>query len=289
MTGYGRAISENQRHRVSVEVKSVNHRYLDISLNIPRQLFYLEDKIKQIIKSSIKRGKLYFYLTVDGESLTSPKVETNWPILEQYIRECQQIFERYPIQNEIGISDLLQLPDLFLTSETPLDAGDLEPLIIKAADRAVKDLTGMRKREGEHIYNDLSERNDTLQKMVLELRDYAPSVKKNYMERLEKHVLEFLQGHADIDEQRLLTEAAVFADKSNIDEELTRLTSHTKQFAELLDAHEPKGRKFDFLIQEMNREVNTIGSKGNDVLISRFVVDIKSELEKIREQVQNVE
>lgn len=289
MTGFGRAVSDLHAQRVTIEIKSVNHRYLDISFNIPRQLTYLEDKMKQLIKSSVNRGKVSVYLAIEGQPLSSQTIETNWPLLQQYIEACQQIVERYPIQNDIGLSDILQIPDIFMAQETTVSLGELEPAILQTATNAIKDLEDMRRREGEYLSRELSERNIYLKKLVLELKEYAPSVKKTYLNRLEKHVVDFLAGHHEIDEQRLLNEVAIFADKSNIDEEITRLASHLEQFSVILDQKEPKGRKFDFLLQEMNREINTIGSKANDVIISRSVVEIKSELEKLREQVQNVE
>ncbi|MBM7644302.1 uncharacterized protein (TIGR00255 family) [Scopulibacillus daqui] len=289
MTGYGRAFNDTGKHRISAEIKSVNHRYLDISLNIPRQLIYLEDKMKQIIKKSVKRGKVYLYLTIDGEPLSSQKVDVNWPLVEQYIEAFHQLEDRYSIKNNIQMSHFLECQDIFIANETALDLNDVENDILKVVHQSVEELCAMRQKEGENIAEDLSGRLGLLEKKLNELKDEAPHVKEQYKQRLEKHVKEFLEGHAEIDEQKLYNEVAVFSDKSNIDEELTRLDSHINQFAAFMVQTEPVGRKLDFLIQEMNREINTIGSKGNNAAISRHVVDIKSELEKIREQVQNIE
>ncbi|MFC7392496.1 YicC/YloC family endoribonuclease [Scopulibacillus cellulosilyticus] len=289
MTGFGRAFNDTGRHRISVEIKSVNHRYLDISLNIPRQLLYLEDKIKQIIKKSVKRGKVYLYLTIDGEPLSTQKVDINWPIVEQYITAFHQLQEHYSIKDNIQLSHLLACQDVFAADETTIDLDDVEDDILQTVEQSVEGLYAMRRQEGENIEQDLSERLKILDKKIEELTAEAPHVKEQYKQRLEKHVKEFLEGHAEIDEQKLYNEVAVFSDKSNIDEELTRLVSHINQFTAFMAQTEPIGRKLDFLIQEMNREINTIGSKGNDAAISRYVVDIKSEIEKIREQIQNIE
>lgn len=288
MTGFGTGAAADSRYRVKAEIKSVNRRFLDLSFNIPRQLMHLESRIKTVIKSSVKRGALSVYVAVDGEEITAPKIETNWAIVDEYIKAAEEIGKRSGGQTW-DMRDLLLLPDVFIVKE----ASDLSPavdsLVIEAVEKALSKLLSMRKAEGEQIYQDLIGRLASIERLVGKIADFAPEVRNFYEERLRKHVEEFLRGQPAIDEQRLLNEAAIFADKSNIDEELTRLGSHLKQCRSLLGKPEPKGRQLDFLIQEMNREINTIGSKGNNGDISRLVVAVKSEIEKLREQIQNVE
>jgi len=288
MTGFGTALAANGQYRVEIEIKSVNHRFFDLSFNIPRQLIYLEGRIKKVIKSSVKRGALSVYVTVDGEEMTAPKIETNWAIVNEYIKAADEIQKRSGGKTW-DMHDLLLLPDVFIVKEADELPTAIDSLVIEAVEEALSRLMIMRKTEGEQIYQDLIGRLASVERLVQKIAEHAPEVRKFYEERLRNHVAEFLRGQPAIDEQRLLNEVAIFADKSNIDEELTRLRSHLKQFHTLLGEPEPKGRQLDFLIQEMNREINTIGSKGNDGEISRNVVAVKSEIEKLREQIQNVE
>jgi uncharacterized protein (TIGR00255 family) len=289
MTGYGRTVLKKESFYITVEMKSVNHRFCELSLRLPRILMGFEDKVKRLINQYVQRGKVNIFITVEGENLIQRAVEVDWGLMDQYVTILQEAKKKHDFSAPLTLDQLLQLPELFTIIEKETETDQLEQHLLDTVKQASLQLVDMRKMEGEAILEDLVNKLKTIQQIQEELYQYSPSVVESYRIRLQKRVNEFLNGNGVADEARILTEVAVFADKASIDEELTRLKSHIKQFYFILESGGVVGRKLDFLVQEMNREINTIGSKANDAKISQKVVDMKSELEKIREQVQNVE
>ncbi|RYL95390.1 YicC family protein [Sporolactobacillus sp. THM7-4] len=289
MTGFGTGSVNDGETHVRVELKSVNHRFFDLSFNGPRPLLYMEDKIKKAIRQYVRRGALSVFISIDGSKAIAPRLQTNWAIVDQYIEAVSEIQKRSG-GHDWDFSRVLMLPGVFTLQEAGSQSAiELEPLILQALEKACNQLMRMRRAEGDQLKQDLEKKLDFIERQVFELTAMAPQVHANYEKRLRQHVADFLGNHQFMDEQRLMNEVAVFSDKSSIDEELTRMSSHLSQFRTLLEEKRPAGRQLDFLIQEMNREINTIGSKGNSAEMSRKVVSVKSEIEKLREQVQNVE
>ncbi|MET1247939.1 YicC/YloC family endoribonuclease [Sporolactobacillus sp. STCC-11] len=291
MTGFGLSEKSAGDAHVRVELKSVNHRFFDFSFNGPKPLIYLEDRIRKVIHSFVKRGSLTLYLSVEGSEAIAPKVETNWSIIDQYMSVAKEIQKRSGTE-KTDVNVILQLPGVFtLRDADNLSAKTVEPFVLETVRRACEQLISMREKEGEALRTDLSEKVESIRRAVDGLEVFLPTVRDQYEKKLRTSVSDFLNRYQSIDEDRLMTEIAVFVNKTAVDEELTRMKSHLNQCVGLLseDVDVPVGRQLDFLIQEMNREVNTIGSKGNHAEVSRFVVSLKNEIEKLREQVQNVE
>lgn len=288
MTGYGRESKEMGSFSVTVEVKSVNHRFSEISVYLPRPFMVYEEKVKRLYGKYIQRGKVDVYISVAGEGLYDRSLSVDWDLLSQYIERLKEARNRFSLSGEVTVDDLLKVPDAFAVTNKD-GAEQLEEVLLDAAGNALKQLLEMRKAEGLHLREDLQERLDKIESSVNALTEHAPKVRARYQERLSERVKTFLDGKTDIDEARILNEVAVFSDKADISEELTRLRSHVLQFRKYLNEEGPIGKKLNFLQQEMNREANTIGAKGNDVDISVHVVELKSELEKIKEQIQNIE
>ncbi|MCL6570802.1 MAG: YicC family protein [Bacillus sp. (in: Bacteria)] len=287
MTGFGRGKTESNAFSVNVEVKTVNHRFCEINIRMPRQLLKIEDKMKKKLNQHIRRGRVEVYVSLEGEGIVSRKVHVDWDLLDEYYLFLKQAREKYALEGTVTLQDLLNRSELLHIEESELGNEELENLVLSATEEAVLLLKQMRLAEGEELKKDLLAIITQLEANVLALQKYAPLVVQNFKERLTKRMQEFAMGQ--IDETRILTEIAIFADKADINEEITRLKSHTQQFVQTLKSEEPIGRKLDFIVQEMNREANTIGSKANDSNIAKKVVDIKSLLEKLKEQVQNIE
>lgn len=287
MTGYGRAIAENDHVKVLVEIKTVNHRFCEYNIRMPRQLMFLEDKVKKKANQYIRRGRVEIFITVEGEDLVSKKLKLDWNIADQFISLMDSIKAKYDLKSEVTLQDLLQMDTIFSIEEVATENDEVERLLLKALTSALENLKVMRVIEGQELANDLQIHLQKLKDTATQVKQYAPMVVTAYQERLVMKLSELKEGL--IDEGRLITETAIFADKCDINEELKRLESHWLQFSETLEQKAPIGRKLDFLVQEMNREVNTIGSKGNDSLITKEVVEMKSLLEKMKEQVQNIE
>ncbi|TXC92012.1 YicC family protein [Metabacillus litoralis] len=287
MTGFGRASKQIGSCFFTVEMKSVNHRFLDINLKMPKQFMGIEDKIKKIISQSINRGRLEVYINFEGEFLANKTVKVDWAIVDQFIDSLKEIKKRYSIEDQISLENILSFGAGIEVTEESLPSDEYELEIVQLIETAVKQLADMRAIEGQQLVQDLKKRVKSLQEITLDLEKIAPDVVEQYRERIKKRVGEFITGN--IDENRILTEVALFADKADITEELTRIHSHIHQFQETLIEQEPVGRKLDFLVQELNREANTIGSKANDGLIAKNVVELKSIIEKLKEQVQNIE
>jgi uncharacterized protein (TIGR00255 family) len=287
MTGFGRSQRESNDFSLTVEIKTVNHRFCEYHIRMPRQLLKIEDKIKKLLNEYIQRGRVEVYVTLGGNSAVHRKVNIDWLLLEEYYQYIVKIKDKYGLQSDITIHDLLQREEWLQIDEVDSGNEELEKLVNLAVTEAANQLLTMRIAEGKELELDIRKQLATLEKTINEVKQYSPLVVTQYQERLRKRLNDFLSG--SLDEQRFITEVAIFADKADINEELTRLHSHIQQFEETLLDNEPIGRKLDFLLQEMNREVNTIGSKANDSKIAKEVVEMKSLLEKVKEQIQNIE
>lgn len=287
MTGFGRSKIEVDSFSVNVEVKTVNHRFCEINIRMPKQLLIMEDKIKKKLNQYIRRGRVEVYVSLEGEGAVTRRLQVDWKLLDEYWQFLEQIRHKYNVEGEISLQDLVNRSELLHIEESEVENKELEDMVLKAVEEAVTLLKQMRLAEGEALKNDLLASLMKIESNLDELQVYSPQVVHSYKERLTKRMMEFVNGH--IDETRILTEAAIFADKVDINEELTRLRSHIRQFIQTLGENVPIGRKLDFLVQEMNREANTIGSKANDSNIAKKTVEIKSLLEKVKEQVQNIE
>ncbi len=287
MTGFGRAKAESDFFSVNVEIKTVNHRFCEMNIRMPRQLLKIEDRLKKKLSQYIRRGRVEVYVSLEGEGSVNRKVHVDWKLLDEYSQIIKQVREKYNVEGIVTLQDLLSRSELLHIEESEIGNDELEKLVLEATEEAANLLKQMRLAEGDELKKDLLAILSQLEINVMELQKFAPLVVQSYKERLTKRMEEFVNGQ--LDETRILTEVAVFADKADISEEITRLKSHIQQFLHTLQSMEPIGRKLDFIVQEMNREANTIGSKANDSNIAKQVVDIKSLLEKLKEQVQNIE
>lgn len=288
MTGYGRATLLAEGMELTFEMKSVNNRYLDVSVRCPRAFGYLEEKIKKEIASYTTRGKVDVYLNINILEDNLTEVTVNYPLFESYLKAFREVQERYSLRDDIAVSAITKLPDVVGTRSEERDEEKMSALLAQVMREALEAYNKMRAVEGEKLYEDLSAKLDRIEEIRGEIARLSPESVKAYEERLKLRVEELL-GNTTIDESRILTEVAIFADKVAVDEEITRLGSHVSQFRSIMRGNAPAGRKLDFLTQELNREVNTIGSKCSEIEITRLVVEAKSEIEKIREQIQNIE
>ncbi|WP_438446749.1 YicC/YloC family endoribonuclease [Gorillibacterium sp. sgz5001074] len=289
MTGFGQSGRTAAGFRMQVDVKSVNHRYSEIMVRMPREWLFLEESVKKRIQKEVKRGRVDVFITMEREGESGKTVELDGDLARGYLEAAARLKQEFGFQEELTLQNLLQIPDVVRFRENRVPDKELvEEALLSCTDEAVSHLAAMRGAEGEHLRSDLATRLELLREARRQLMRLAPGVAAEYLAKLRARIQELLE-QIPVDENRLAMEAAVFADRSNIDEELTRLESHYAQFDGLLRSAEPSGRKLDFLIQEMNREVNTIGSKANSAELTSIVVEMKAELEKIREQVQNIE
>lgn len=290
MTGFGRGEYSDENRNVIVEIKTVNHRYADISIKMPKRYSFAEEKLKAVIKDRIKRGKAEVSVMVENLSESDVNVKLNEPLAAKYIDSLKKLQEDHDLSGDIDIGLISSMPDVFRTLPDIEDEDDVNRAISQAAAMAAEKNDEMRIIEGEKLAEDLLKRGETVRGIVKDIEERAPEVVKDYVDKMMERIHELLEDTVDIPEERILTEAAVFADKSNITEELVRLDSHMRQLKQILtESRDPVGKKLDFLVQEMNREANTIGSKANDIEITSKVLEAKSEIEKIREQVQNIE
>ncbi len=289
MTGYGRAVQTLRGREIIVELRSVNNRFLDCSVRLPRAFSYVEEAVKQRVKESVSRGKVDVFVTVNstGED-ENVRVALNRPVLEGYLTALRAICADYQVRDDISAMTLARMPEVFQTEKAEEDEAQNRADILTVLDEAIAAYNAMRAREGAALVSDLRSHAAVILSYVERVEQRSPVTVAEYRARLERKMREVLES-TTIDESRILTEAAIFADKVAVDEETVRLRSHLSQMDELLTGGGAVGRKLDFLLQEMNREANTIGSKGNDLEQARNVVEIKAELEKIREQVQNIE
>ena len=288
MTGYGRAVGVFADKQITVELRSVNNRYLDCSVKLPRLYAFCEEAVKQAVKQSVTRGKVDVFVTVNLTQSTDVRIGLNRPVLEGYLAAMKEISDGYPVRDDVSVSTLARLPDVFTVEKAEQDEDALQDQLLEVVASALQGYDAMRRTEGEALARELSAKADLILEKVAFVEERSPRSVAEYREKLLAKMQEVLSS-AEVDEARILTEAAIFADKVAVDEETVRLRSHLDQLRTMLRSSEPIGRKLDFLMQEINRETNTIGSKCSDLEIARTVVDLKAELEKIREQIQNIE
>lgn len=288
MTGYGRAQGSFSGGDITVEIKSVNNRYLDCGVKLPRGYAYLEEGVKSQVQKAISRGKVDVFITINAAGADNVKISVNEPVAKGYIDAMHRLVQEYGIQDDISASAISKFSDVFLVEKQEQDENEVKSAISGVVAEALGAFDAMRTREGEALKTDLLQKAEGILTLVSKVEERSPITVKAYRERLTAKMQEVLEDR-QIDEARIIQEAAIYADKVAVDEETVRLRSHVDQLQNMLSEGGVIGRKLDFLMQEMNREANTIGSKGNDVEQARNVVNIKSELEKIREQIQNIE
>jgi len=288
MTGYGRAVETVNGREFTVELRSVNNRYLDCTVKLPRSLSFAEEAVKQAVKQAVSRGKVDVFITVRSENTDDTKISLNEAVVEGYLTAMRRMVETYGVKDDISVSVLSRMNDVFTVEKPEVDEEQLKADLMSVLEKALAGYNAMRAAEGAALDKDLRSRGETILELVSQVEAGNGQTVIDYRTRLENKLKEVLAS-TNIDESRILTEAAIFADKVAVDEETVRLRSHLQQMNTMLSGGGAVGRKLDFLLQEMNREANTIGSKCTDVKLARIVVDIKAELEKIREQTQNIE
>ena len=288
MTGYGRCVKTVNEREFTVEIRSVNNRYLDCSVKLPRVLSFAEETIKQAVKATISRGKVDVFITQRSENAGDVKVTLNSVMAAEYVAAMRQMAQELNIREDISVALVSRMPDVFTVDKPQVDEEQLLADLMGVMNAALASFDAMRSKEGEALKNDLTSRGSTIRELVSQVEAGNAQTVIDYRARLYNKLQEVL-ANTSIDESRILTEAAIFADKVAVDEETVRLRSHLEQMDTMLASGGPIGRKLDFLLQEMNREANTIGSKCTDLRLAKIVVDIKAELEKIREQTQNIE
>lgn len=288
MTGFGRSKIAENSVEVAIEIKSVNHRYFEYSSRLPRTYQYLDEKIKELIKSRVVRGKIEVGVSVVNNSEDSVSLELNEAYVNAYISSMRSLGKKYKIKDDIKLSSLAGNKELFNVKSVELNEEFITELVLKTANEALDNFIQARSREGEKLVADITSRANLILSKVAIIEERSPQTVNEYRVRLENKIKELLDDNA-VDEQRLLTETAIFADKIAVAEETVRLRSHISELFALLESDGDIGKKLDFIVQEMNRETNTIGSKAQDIEIGKIVIDIKSEIEKIREQIQNIE
>uniref|UniRef100_UPI0040286924 YicC/YloC family endoribonuclease n=1 Tax=Eubacterium sp. TaxID=142586 RepID=UPI0040286924 len=288
MTGFGRAMAEKDGYVISVELKSVNHRYFEFNCRLPRQYGFAEEKLKSYVNSKVSRGKVDCFLGIEALDTDNADVVVNHTLASAYIKAMNELAQEYSLKNDISSVSISRFPDVFVLKKADEDEEKLWGYIKEVADEAIEKFVAMRETEGEQMKKDVLSRADYILDCVSFIESRSPQTIKEYNDKLIARVHELI-GDASLDENRIIQEVAIYADKVAVAEETVRLRSHISQLKEFLESSEPIGRKMDFLVQEINRETNTIGSKACDVDIARKVVDIKAEVEKIREQIQNIE
>ena len=288
MTGYGRAVETVNGREFTVEVRSVNNRYLDCTVKLPRMVSFAEDAVKQAVKGAISRGKVDVYISIKSEAEADTKITLNAAIVEGYLSAMRKMVQEHGVKDDISVSTISRLPEVFTVEKPQVDEDQLKSDLLQVVSSALENYNTFRATEGAALDADLRSRGNTILELVSQVEAGNGQTVIDYRAKLYNKLKEVL-ANTSIDESRILTEAAIFADKVAVDEETVRLRSHLEQMNNMLTAGGALGRKLDFLLQEMNREANTIGSKCTDVNLARIVVDIKAELEKIREQTQNIE
>lgn len=288
MTGYGTACTEIGGKSFTVEIKSVNHRYSDITVKLPRTYSFLEDALRKKALERINRGKADIYVNVEYGEAAAGVVKVNTTLAKSYFDALKTLSRELGVPSDIRAEGFLRIPDVFTVEKAEDDEEEVKSAVVGALGEALDGFDEMRRIEGKKLYDDLYGHLTFIQNATDEIERRSPQIVEEYRKKTEERMKSVL-GDASYDETRLLTEAAIFSDRINVNEEIVRLKSHTSQFLEMISSDAPVGRKIDFLIQEMNREINTIGSKSNDLEIAKTVIDVKAEIEKLREQIQNVE
>lgn len=288
MTGYGRSVYEQNSREYIVEIKSVNNRYSDISIKMPRNISFLEEEVKKRISKAITRGKVEVFISFTNNSDKGRSIEINQDLAKMYIQKMKQLAEQENIRANIEVIDVMKMPDILNLKMEEKDEELISKELTKCTEDAIVNFVKMRETEGQKIKEDLNRRIVKISEKIEKINSISTGLVKEYIVKLERRINELLKPNI-VDEARLAQEVVIFSDKCSVEEEITRLKSHISQFMSLLDAEGSNGKRIDFLIQEMNRETNTIGSKANNLEITNYVVEIKTELENIREQIQNIE
>ncbi len=288
MTGFGRGHKVLNGRDITVEIRAVNHRYYEFSARLPRSLGYIEDKLKSMLQGRINRGKVEVSVLVCNVAAADEKITINKEIVRDYVEALRSVKDEFGLQDDLSLSNILRIPDAFTVVKEETDEEQLWEDVKSAAEEALEHFIAMREAEGERMKQDVMSRLDRIEEWVGIVEQRSPMIVEEYRRKLYDKMCEVLES-TSIDENRILMEAGIFSEKTAVDEETVRLRSHIAQFRTMLESGEPVGRKLDFLVQEMNRETNTIGSKVQDIEVTRIVVDQKSEIEKIREQIQNIE
>ena len=288
MTGFGRAQKEIDGYVITVELKSVNHRYFEFSSRVPRQYGFLDEKLKSYINGKVSRGKIECYVTIEALNTDTADVVVNHTLATAYVNALKEIAETYKLKDDFGASTISRFPEVLVVRKSDEDEEKLWGYVREVCSEAIDKFVAMREVEGSKMKDDIYSRGQFILDCVSYIEERSPQTVKEYNDKLVERVHELL-GDVSLDESRILQEVAIYADKVAVAEETVRLRSHIEQLNTFISSDEPVGRKMDFLVQEINRETNTIGSKANDVDIARKVVDIKAEVEKIREQIQNIE
>lgn len=289
MTGYGRGENVKNGRKFTVEIRSVNHRYNDITIKMPRAMNYIEDIVKKRLTQQISRGKTDVYIFFETLSKDDISISLNEALVDAYIEKLSYIKQKYNLKDDISLSLLMDIDDIITVEKNIIDKNIIIETLMPAVDTALSEFIKLRQTEGMALKKDIIVKLENMTNLVNQIKIRSPKVVIEYRDKLQARLNELLTGNNQIDELRLITEVTIFADRCSVDEEITRLLSHINQVKSILDEQEAVGRKLDFLVQEMNREANTIGSKSNDIEITQITVDLKSEIEKIREQIQNIE
>ena len=288
MTGYGKGEAQSEGNKYTVEIKSVNHRYSDYSIRLPKHLSSFEDKVRSLASEYISRGKIDIFVSCEEYGENNIEVKLNEPLAKAYIEATEKLCTRFNLVNDISASFISRFPDVLTVEKKEEDEENIWSVLKQALETALKSFVAMREIEGQKLKDDLLEKSGKIENLVKKIEERAPLVVIEYKNRLDAKLKEFVDQNI-IDENRIAAEVAIFADRCSIDEEIVRLKSHLSQLKHILENENQVGRKLDFLVQEINREVNTIGSKANDLEIIKNVVEAKSEIEKLREQIQNLE
>lgn len=290
MTGFGRGEHSDGKRSITVEIKSVNHRYGDINVKMPRRYSFAEEAIKSTVKKYISRGKVDVSISVENLTEDDVTIRLNTMVAKQYLDNLNELRNQFDVYGDVSLQFLATLPDVMKAVPDVEDEEEIKKAILVPVQMAAENLDSMRKVEGEKLAEDLLMRGELIRDYVSKIEERSPQVTAAYTEKLRERIKELIGSNVTIPEDRILLEAAIFADKSSITEELVRLNSHMIQLRNIIEkSNQPTGKKLDFLVQEMNREANTIGSKANDIEITSLMLEIKAEIEKIREQVQNIE
>lgn len=289
MTGYGKGEDENELYRFKIEIKSVNHRYIDINVKLPRQINYLEEVIKKETKEYLFRGKIDIYINLEYLNESQTDIEIDEKLAKSYYNALTELKDNLNLKDEISLDNIVNIPDIIKTKRREIDEENILRVLKNALNISLKNISSMREKEGIELKNDILLKLINIKEYVKVIEDRSPTVVIEYKTKLNDRINELIENDTILDKDRLNNEVAFFADKASIDEEIVRLNSHIKQLELILKEEGSIGRKLDFLIQEFNREINTIGSKSSDTIITSHVVELKSEIEKIREQIQNIE
>lgn len=288
MTGYGKGVSKRDGKTITIEIKTVNHRFLDCNIKLPRNFLFVEDRVKKAVSSAISRGHVDLYLTYEQSSTDEGAYTVDMELASNYLAAVKQLENGTGLANDVTLSTLLRVGDIVTRQQSVEDEDLLAEMTLEAASEALVNLKVMREKEGQSQKADIASKLDTIEACLDRIKEFAPKVVEDYRELLNARIAEVVEPSL-VDKQRLATEVALYADHCAIDEEITRLSTHISNMRSLLEATEPVGRKMDFLVQEFNRETNTIGSKANDMRITKEVLAIKNEIEKMREQAANIE